>query len=560
MKFTFADLFCGAGGATSGVVLAAERNGLVISDGVAINHWTTAVETHSNNHPHIRHLCQAIERVDPCEAVPSGRIELLWASPECVHFSRARGGRPRQNQSRAGASHILTWLDKLYVKNLIIENVPEFEGWGPLDAQGQPIKSKIGENFRAFIESLKARNYNVDYRVLNAADFGDATTRKRLFVIARRKPLKIVWPEPSHRKPEDVDSLFGKSKSWKAAKEIIDWTDLGTALSQRKKPLRPNTIRRIAAGLEKFCGLSFIVQTDNTKANGAQIRSVDDPIPTVVKSCSQHLATPLLVTIDRELTNRSLARTVESPVPTVTGGQRIALANFVVGVGGPSGSAKPVSIDNPLPTNLKQNHRALISPFILGQHSCSAPRDTKQPIPTIAADGAIAVVSPFLVSTKHGKDTKRSRSVDKTLPTLTAKGEHALCQPFLVKLRGTSDAQINGSADSVENPLGVVSTSGAHHAVCNPFLASYYGTGGAQSIADPLDTVTTRDRFLLVNPKTNEQHELEIYFRLLKPQELARAHSFPDSYKFAGNKTAIVKQIGNSNPVELTAALTACVL
>lgn len=462
----FADLFCGAGGASTGVILAASRKGIDIKDGVAINHWPIAVETHSANHPKVRHLCEAIERVDPCEAVPSGRLDLLWASPECTHHSRARGGKPRQNQSRAGASHILTWLDKLYVRNVIIENVPEFLDWGPLDCHGQPMRSKRGENFRTFVESIRARSYNVEWKILNAADYGDATTRRRLFVICRRKPLKIVWPEPSHRSTEELtNELFGKKKRWKPAREIIDWTDLGTALSQRKRPLKPNTMRRIFAGLEKFCGLSFVT----------------------------------------------------------------------------------------------------------GQQSCASARSTEQPAPTIARDGAIGLVTPFLINLCHSKGNGGHSSVTNPVPTITTAkgGELALVSAngFLVSLAhgNTPGENVDRRALDPEQPLRTQHCANKfgvsrHHAVIQSFITKYYGTALAVSVEEPLDSVTTKDRFMLVNPKTNEALELEIYFRLLKPSELAGAHSFPADYRFSGNKTQVVKQIGNSNPVELTAALTAVVI
>ena len=376
----FADLYCGAGGATTGVLRAARRCGREIGFGVAINHWPTAVATHSANHPGVTHLCESIERVDPCVAVPGGVLDLLWASPECTHHSRARGGKPRQNQSRSGASHVLTWLDKLYVKSVIIENVPEFAEWGPLGANGEPLKSQKGECFAAFIQSLKARHYHVEWRVLNAADYGDPTSRRRLFIIAVKRPRKVVWPEPTHRPTGETVSLFGTTKPWRTAREIIDWSNLGTPLSRRKKPLSPNTLRRIEAGLKKFCGgQPFLVQTDQTGGPGT-LTSVDEPMPTAVT---------------------------------------------------------------------KQN-------------------------------------------------------------------------------------------------CGLVT----------PFLTKYYGTALCQSVDDPLDSVTTKDRFLLVNPVSNERHEREIYFRLLQPGELAAAHSFPRDYRFTGNKAEVVKQIGNSNPTELTAALT----
>ena len=411
----FADLYCGAGGATTGVLRAARRNGREIGFGVAINHWPIAVATHSANHPGVTHLCESVERVDPCVAVPGGVLDLLWASPECTHHSRARGGKPRQNQSRSGASHVLTWLDKLYVKAVIIENVPEFVEWGPLGANGEPLKSQKGECFAAFLQSLQARNYHVEWRVLNAADYGDPTSRRRLFVIAVKRPRKVVWPEPTHRPAGQTTSLFGEAQPWRTAREIIDWGIKGKSIFNRARPLAPNTLRRIAAGLRRFGGAAaepFLICMEHA----GSVRSVDRPMPTIT---------------------------------TARGGAMAVVEPFVVSAGGPEVDAIPVS--RPLNTVLTRDHMAL-------------------------------------------------------------------CEPFVVK---------------------------------------YYGTAGANSIHEPLDTVTTKDRFLLVEPSTGATvAELDIRFRMLQPSELAAAHSFPPDYQFTGNKAQVVKQIGNSNPTELTAALT----
>jgi DNA (cytosine-5)-methyltransferase 1 len=508
----FADLFCGAGGATTGLLQATERTDTPIKYGVAINHWPVAIDTHSSNHPKIKHLCESIERVDPCEAVPCGKLDLLWASPECTHHSRARGGRPRQNQSRAGASHILTWLDKLYVRNVIIENVPEFETWGPLGADGHVIKSRRGECFHAFIDSLRARNYNVEWRILCAADYGDATMRRRLFLIARRKPNKIRWPEPTHRDGVE-DDLFESFKPYRTMDEVLDLEDIGTAIHERKRkrfllfqchcgrnwskmfapdivakckcgdtpmvqlvdlPLSPNTLSRIESGLEMFCGISFV----DRKFPGA-------------------LVTSFLIQTDQTGSNGNCVR------------------------------------------------------------------HTSQPLGTIVTKQNIGLVNAFLVSTAHGKNSKtdahRVKSINRPLPTMKCKGEWIVVNPFIITARGTSKSQLAATAQMTSQPIGTLTTS-RHEALIQPFVISYYGKGDAYRTNKPMPTVMTKDRFALINIQTNERMELVIFYRLLKLKELAGAHSFPKGYKFCGTNTQAVAQVGNSNPVELTAALTACVL
>ncbi len=267
-----ADLFCGAGGTSTGIMQAAEALGKR-TDLLAVNHWPVSVNTHELNHPGVRHLCESLENIGPAKAVPGGRLNLLAASPECTHHSIAAGGRPRNEQSRATAWHVCRWASDLRVDNILIENVREFQNWGPLGANGKPMKSRKGETFKAFLNALRSMGFNVDSRVLNAADYGDPTSRHRLIVLARRgKP--VVWPDVTHGKSGD---LFGL-KPYRTAREIIDWDVKGKSIFRRSKPLSPNTVRRIAAGLKKFGGANaepFLVMLYGMN----DARSVDRPAP-----------------------------------------------------------------------------------------------------------------------------------------------------------------------------------------------------------------------------------------------------------------------------------------
>lgn len=196
---------------------------------VAVNHWDIAIASHTANHPYAKHECASIDAVDPRKLVPGGRLNLLVASPECTHHSNARGGRPMNDQSRSSAWLILRWAELLYIENIIIENVREMRSWGPLGADSRPLKSKRGEFFFAFISALKAAGYNVEHRILNAADYGDPTTRERLFIIARRGNKKIIWPAQTHAPADKLKSMSGglfkrkPLKQWVPARDIIDW-------------------------------------------------------------------------------------------------------------------------------------------------------------------------------------------------------------------------------------------------------------------------------------------------------------------------------------------------
>ena len=703
-KILAADLFCGAGGASTGFIRACDDVGLDY-DLLAINHWTTAVKTHALNHPGVRHLCESIERVDPLEQVPGGRLHVLLAGPECTHFSTARGGRPVNPQSRASAWHIAKWAQELYIDTILIENVPEFRTWGPIGADNKPLKSKKGETFKAFLKVLESLGYRVDVKVLNAADYGDPTTRQRMFIMARRGRHAIRWPEPTHSKSGDT-TLFGGRKRWTPARQVIDWNVKGKSIFNRKKPLRPATIARIFAGLEKFGGEElkpFLVVLRNNQT----AQSIDGPVPTLTTSgANVGLAQPCLIAMehggrtldpDQPLptittakggafgvaqpvvmpvthgADAGRARSVDEPLPTVTGAHRGEIAvvePFVISAGGAKlRTARGTS--EPLPTVMGSDRLGVVDAFVLPQHGGGALRPVGRPLPTITTDGAIAVVEPCIVQTNERR-AERVASVDDPLRTITAMGGRCfgLAEPFIVPFLGERDGQDprvrslddplqtittrnpiglaepflpiglaepflvaashgdnppesgrgnGGRVRSVDEPVPTVTSSGRDYGVVEPYLTKYYATAtGAQSVDDPLDTVTTKDRLALVEPFilqqqstgaprstddplptiatagkqalvqpfvfANRSHNapksidepipplctadhialvqpvinglaLDIHFRMLQPHELAAAMSFPKTYKFTGTREEVVKQIGNSWAGELSKAL-----
>lgn len=433
-NITAADLFCGGGGTSQGLIRAAREMGINVNL-LAVNHWPVAVETHALNHPGTRHLCADLGSVDPNKAMDGGRLDLLVGSPECTHHSIARGGRPCSDQSRASAWHIIHWAERLEPAEILVENVREFETWGPLTRRGRPNKRLKGKTFQAWIASLRSLGYTVDWRVLNAADYGDATSRRRLFVRATRRG-KIGWPESTH------------AGRWRGAREIIDWGLRGESIFRRQRPLKNNTLRRIEVGLKKFGGERFIVLLRGTDKGQ----------------------------------EGSWARSVEEPVPVISAG---------------------------------------------GVHA--------------------GVCEPFVMNVAHsGADAARCRSVGDPLPVIPAghRGELAFVLPM--EHSGRQPPR------SVENPLPTITTARAgSFGLCRPFLAKYYGMGaGVKSVEEPLDTVTAKDRFGLVEPSG-----MDIYFRMLQPHELARAMGFDEGYVFCGTKSDQVRQIGNAVAVRTAAAL-----
>jgi DNA (cytosine-5)-methyltransferase 1 len=225
-----ADLFCGAGGTSTGLLRAAELLNRRV-ELTAVNHWDRAIETHSANHPGANHFCQSLADLDPKRAVPGGKLDLLVASPECTHHSVARGGKPVNDQSRASAYCVHRWCAALDVKRVLIENVPEFQSWGPLGTNGKPLASKKGVLFEAFVNTMKAMGYRVEWRVLNAADYGGATTRRRLFIQAAKGKVPIHWPARTHE-PAPTPGLFGETLTkWRAARGSSTGICAGTASS-----------------------------------------------------------------------------------------------------------------------------------------------------------------------------------------------------------------------------------------------------------------------------------------------------------------------------------------
>lgn len=370
-----ADLFCGAGGTSQGLLMAANELNADL-ELTAINHWQVAIDTHSVNHPYAKHLCTGLDEIgDPRKLVPGGRLNVLCASPECTHHSVARGGKPMCDQSRSSAWHILRFAEAVYIDNLVIENVPEFQSWGPLGVNGRPLASKRGHLFEQFISSLRALGYRVEWRVLNCADYGDPTTRRRLFVIGRRGNKQIRWPDPTHVPATKIANagLFTEArKPWRTAREIIDWSIPSRSIFERKRPLAQKTLQRIQAGLRKFCGID-----------------VD------LEKCVAENVRPFLVVLRGTGTTAS----VDAPLPTVTANGQ---------------------------------HYALVEPFLIGQQSGASPRSVREPAPTIATAGAVSLSEPFLIA-YYG--TEQHGDVNDPLATITTKDRFGLVEAQVAAYR-----------------------------------------------------------------------------------------------------------------------------
>ncbi len=428
--YNVVDMFCGAGGESTGIIQAAAAMDIRIHL-TAINHWERAIETHSANHPGAEHLCESVERIDPTRVITNGKVNLLWASPECTHHSIARGGRPRSDQSRASAWLILKWLSELYVERVIIENVPEFLSWGPLDSNGKPVQSQKGKTFRAFVLSLRSLGYTVDWKILTAADYGDPTTRRRLFIQAVKGHKHIVWPEITHT--DGSGNLMGFAP-WRPAKDIIDWNIPGTSIFNRKKPLADATIRRIAAGIKKYWG-DYAKPFLAVLYGSNDVRSLDMPLPSVTTSGAHHaLVEPFLTRYQgdhagqKDSDNRNHG--LERPLPTVDTSNRYGLVEpFILSNEGFFRGNQPRSIHDPLNTITSRGAGALVEPLLVEYYGNGGVVPTSEPIPTVTTKDRFALMEPFIFNIGQNSAKDRSRSVDEPLSTIVTKAEHCLIEP-----------------------------------------------------------------------------------------------------------------------------------
>lgn len=381
MKFKMVDLFAGAGGFSEGFRRVCDGIGMKL-DLTAINHWPTAVETHSRNHPTARHFCESVFEVNPRDVAPDGYLDCLCASPECIYHSNARGGGPCDEQSRSGAKDILRWLSEIDVRTVVVENVREFMDWGPTYKRdttykgkrhraGTPIPHKKGQMFREFLAGLQFLGYHVDYAVLNSADYGAYTARHRMFLIAYKGNGKVLFPKITHC----ADPKHPVLKRWHAAREIIDWNIQGDSLFLRqqglidgKLPLVKNTIDRVVWGLKNISGI--------------------DPEPFLVM-----------------LYGTGTARDIDRPLPTITASSNnIALAEpfFAKYHGGSSGHTRCYGVDQPLMTLDTSNRFSLIEPFLVKYFGSGANAvSTDCPLPTVTTKDRFGLIQPMYFDIRY---------------------------------------------------------------------------------------------------------------------------------------------------------------
>lgn len=538
------DNFAGGGGASTGIELALGR-----CVDIAINHDREALKMHSANHPQTLHLCEDVFEVDPVAVTKGRRVGLLWLSPDCKHFSKAKGGKPREKRIRGLAWVAYNWITKLRRAGLppprviILENVEEFQTWGPVFADGTINPAAISSTFRAYVGGMRRRGATaLEWRELRACDYGAPTIRKRLFLIARFDGRPIVWPEPTHGDPKSEAVKSGKLKPWRTAAECIDWERPCPSIFERKRPLAEATCRRIARGIMRYvvnCADPFIVNTRNGERPGQAPRT----------------------------------RSTAEPFWTVTGqGSQGAIVAPVVTEHANATSPRSWSPEQPLRTQcaqVKGGHFALVQAF-LAQHNNhqgkipSAGRPLAEPMSTVTAKGSQqGLVTAHVTKFRTGSTGTDMREPLHTVTAGPKNNPAGAAHAMGVVTAHVTKFQQNGCGQDARDPMHTAMAGAHRFAEVRAFLVKYYGTEQDPNLRSPLHTVTTKDRFGLVTIHGEEFAIVDIGLRMLAPRELFRAQGFPDSYIIGDNpkqgldlaKDAQVRMCGNSVCPPVAAAL-----
>lgn len=602
------DNFAGGGGASTGIEMATGR-----SVDIAINHDENAIAMHETNHPDTLHYCESVFDIDPVAATAGQPVGLAWFSPDCRHFSKAKGSAPVKKEIRGLAWIIIRWILRVNPRVIPMENVEEFKTWGPLvtDENGNdyPCPDRVGETFAGFVAMLTTGipadhpalaeccdilgieegsddhcrliaglGYVVDYRELRACDYGAPTIRKRFFMLMRCDGRPIVWPEPTHGDPKSLEVQSGKLKPWRTAAECIDWSIPCPSIFERKRPLADNTLRRIARGIQRFVIDSpapFIVKCNHTSTktvyNCFRGQPLDEPLQTITKSPGYALVSPHITKFRTGATGQEC----DDPLSTITAGSserpggnghamgmvEAKLTPLIARIGqtGFGGDRMAYEAGKPLTTVTSKAEHLLVAPVITRQFGNSVGHAVDEPNGTITAGGGgkSQLVATFLAKHFGGNYTGPGSDLADPLHTVTTTDHNSLVTSNLIKMRGTNIGQ------EVTTPLQTVTAGGNHFGEVRAFLLKYYGNEKeGVSLTDPLHTVTTNDRFGLVTVEGIDYQIVDIGMRMLQPHELYAAQGFPSWYiidqDYKGNKYAKDKQVarcGNAVPPPFAEAL-----
>ena len=499
------DNFAGGGGASTGIELATGY-----SVDIAINHDPEAIKMHKANHPNTKHYCENVWAVDPVKACKGHTVALAWFSPDCKHFSKAKGGKPKDKNIRGLAWVACRWAGMVRPRVIMLENVEEFKTWGPLGRRHHPIKAKQGKTFERFVQQLTNLGYKVEFRELVAADYGAPTMRKRFFMIARCDGKPIVWPEPTHGPAYSEPVKAGLLKPYVGAYTQIDFSrpcpsifDTSEEIKEKYgiravRPLAPKTMDRIARGLIKFVLENpepFIIQCKFN--NDAQ--DIRKPLGTITTIGSHLLVEPYMVQIGQTGFTADRSKDVREPLTTIVSKNEHCLiepklAPIIDKAYGGNYQGSGSRVDEPIDTITTVDHNRLIVPTLIQYHSETAQGEV------------------------------RGQTIEDPIMTVDGSNRYGLVASFLSKFYKS------GIGQDEREPLHTITTSAGHFGEVRAFLIKYYGDATGQDIEKPLDTVTTKDRFGLVTIEGVDYQIVDIGLRMLEPRELYGCQGFPDDY------------------------------
>lgn len=501
------DNFAGGGGASTGIEMATGY-----SVDIAINHDPEAIKMHKANHPNTKHYCENVWAVDPVKACNGHPVALAWFSPDCKHFSKAKGGKPKDKNIRGLAWVACRWAGLVRPRVIMLENVEEFKTWGPLGRRHHPIKSKQGETFRKFVQQLTDLGYEVEFRELVAADYGAPTMRKRFFMIARCDGKPIVWPEPTHAPVDSEEVKAGLLKPYVGAYTQLDFSlpcpsifDTSEEIKEKYgiravRPLAPKTMERIARGLKKFVldnPEPFIVPIGygERKGQAPRVHDIEKPLPTIVGSGKHYLCEPTLAPYMGTNTTNHPGGNCKDPIHTITTG----------------------------------NQHCLISPTLIQYHSETAQGEVRgqtieDHIMTVDGSNRYGLVTSFIQKYYGGNYQGNGSDIKEPLHTITTLERNAMCAVNLIQMNNHCDGR------DVKEPIPTITAGDGHFGEVRAFLIKYYGQGTGQDIKAPLDTVTAQDRFGLVTINGVDYQIVDIGLRMLEPRELYGCQGFPEDY------------------------------
>ncbi len=533
------DNFAGGGGASTGIELATGY-----SVDIAINHDPEAIKMHKANHPNTKHYCEDVWQVDPVKACNGHPVALAWFSPDCKHFSKAKGGKPKDKFIRGLAWVACRWAGLVRPRVIMLENVEEFKTWGPLNRGHHPIKAKQGKTFEKFVQQLTDLGYEVQFKELVAADYGAPTMRKRFFMIARCDGKPIVWPEPTHAPADSEEVKKGLLKPYVGAYTQLDFSlpcpsifDTSEEIKEKYgiravRPLAQKTMDRIARGLKKFVldnPEPFIIQCNH----GGERRPNDirEPMPTITGKHGYGIVEPYMVQIGQTGFTKDRSKDVREPLTTIVSKNEHCLIEPTLApymgtntTNHPGGNCR-----DPIHTITTGNQQCLISPTLIQYHSETSKdgvrgQTIEDPIMTVDSSNRYGLVTSFLHKYYDGGYKGAGETVENPLPTVTAWDHNSVVTANLIQMNNHCDGK------DIRQPLPTITAGDGHFGEVRAFLIKYYGQGTGQDIEKPLDTVTAQDRFGLVTINWTDYQIVDIGLRMLEPKELYGCQGFPDDY------------------------------